>query len=192
MNTRINENIFDKFPVLESDRLIFRSYMESDAAVQFQLRSNEAVMKFMDNDAHQSEAESLSMINWINESYKAKGGINWVIVEKESKQMIGYFGFWRLMKIHVRAEIGYALLPEFWGKGYMTEAANALLKFGFNEMGLHSVEGNVNKLNADSIKLLEKLGFVKEAHFRENYFFNGKFIDSIIYSLLENDFIKPQ
>lgn len=188
MNTKINDRIFNNFPVLESERLIYRAYTNEDAATQYKLRSNRDVMRFMDTEVHHSEAESLEMIKWINQNYKAKEGINWVIVEKASNEMIGYFGFWRLMRVHVRAEIGYALLPEFWEKGYMTEAAKTLLEFGFDELCLHSVEGNVNKLNSSSIKLLEKLGFRKEAHFRENYFFNGKFIDSIIYSMLETDF----
>lgn len=100
---------------------------------------------------------------------------------------IGYFGFWRIEKEHCRAEIGYALNPEFWGNGYMLETMNRLIDFGFNNLKIHSIEANVNQENLSSIRLLEKLNFKKEAHFRENYLFDGKFIDSIIYSLLETD-----
>ena len=191
MNTKINDHIFNSFPVLESKRLIFRAYLPEDAKVQFQIRSNAEVMKYMDTTVHKNETDSLNMINCIDQSFLNKEGINWEIVDRKSNQMIGYFGFRRLIKEHVRAEIGYALLPEFWGKGFMTETAQTLLKFGFNDFGLHSVEANVNQLNMQSIALLEKLGFKKEAHFKENYFFDGKFIDSIIYSLLESDFKYP-
>jgi ribosomal-protein-alanine N-acetyltransferase len=91
----------------------------------------------------------------------------------------------------MRAEIGYAMKPEYWGNGYMYEALAKVINFGFNEFCLHSIEANVNPANASSIKLLEKLGFKKEAYFREDYLYNGKFLDTAIYSLLETDFQKP-
>jgi ribosomal-protein-alanine N-acetyltransferase len=69
----------------------------------------------------------------------------------------------------------------------MYETINTIVRFGFNEMKLHSIEANVNPLNEKSKKVLEKVGFKKEAYFRENYLFNGNFLDSVIYSLLEKD-----
>jgi ribosomal-protein-alanine N-acetyltransferase len=66
----------------------------------------------------------------------------------------------------------------------MSEAMDAVLNYGFNAMRLHSLEANVDPANAASIKLLEKKGFLKEAHLKENVFFNGRFIDSAIYSLI--------
>ena len=62
-----------------------------------------------------------------------------------------------------------------------------IVRFGFNEMKLHSIEANVNPENERSKKVLEKIGFKKEAYFRENYLFDNKFLDSIIYSMLEKD-----
>jgi ribosomal-protein-alanine N-acetyltransferase len=66
----------------------------------------------------------------------------------------------------------------------MHEALKAILDYGFQEMGLHSVEANVNPSNLASIRLLEKNHFIREAYFRENYFYDGRYIDSAIYSLL--------
>ena len=81
--------------------------------------------------------------------------------------------------------------PAFWGKGFMKEALIAVLDFGFRKLGLHSFQANINPENERSGKLLKQLGFVKEAYFRENYYFNGKYLDSEIYSLLERDFLIP-
>lgn len=187
MNKIINEKVFKEFPFLESDRLIFRNFLWSDAQKLFEIRSNEKVMSYMDTAKHQTIQDAIGLISKINTSFSEKTGINWVIMEKSSEQFIGYFGFWRLMPEHCRAEIGYALSPEFWGKGYMTEAINTLIDFGFNKLKLHSIEANVNPDNINSIKLLEKAGFKREAYFHENYFFNDRYIDSAIYSLLEND-----
>jgi ribosomal-protein-alanine N-acetyltransferase len=58
------------------------------------------------------------------------------------------------------------------------------LKYGFNTVGLHSIEANIAPENIASARLLEKAGFVREAYFRENLFFNGRFLDTVIYSIL--------
>ncbi len=187
MNKAINEKVFDKFPLLESKRLIFRNFLWSDVQNLFEIRSNDQVMNYMDTVKHQSITDAMNLINNINTSFAEKNGINWAIVEKSSNEFIGYFGYWRLMKDHCRAEIGYALSPEFWGNGYMIEAMEELIDFGFKEFKIHSIEANVNPNNKSSIRLLKKSGFKKEAHFRENYLYNDKFIDSVIYCLLESD-----
>jgi [ribosomal protein S5]-alanine N-acetyltransferase len=87
-------------------------------------------------------------------------------------------------KEHYRAEIGYLLHGSLHGKGVMTEAMRAVLDFGFNTMQLHSVEAVVDPENAASIGLLQKAGFVREGYYRESFFFEGKFLDTAVYSLL--------
>jgi ribosomal-protein-alanine N-acetyltransferase len=67
----------------------------------------------------------------------------------------------------------------------MQEAMTVVLEYGFNTIKLHSVEANVNPNNTRSIQLLEKNGFVREAYHRENYYYNGHFLDSAIYSLID-------
>jgi len=74
--------------------------------------------------------------------------------------------------------------PDFWGKGIMKEALLAAIDFGFNQMNLHSIEAHINPDNTASGMLLEKVGFVREAYFKEDFFFRGEFIDTAIYSLL--------
>jgi [ribosomal protein S5]-alanine N-acetyltransferase len=187
MITEINKDIFKSFPELESDRLLFRKILLSDAKDLLLLRSNDDVMKFMDVIRFESIADAEKMVQTVSESYDKETGINWGIIEKQSNSFIGYFGFWRMIPEHCRAEIGYALKREYWGKGYMYETINKIVRFGFEEMKLHSIEANVNPANEKSKKVLERVGFKKEAYFRENYLFDGKFLDSVIYSLLEKD-----
>ena len=187
MYLKINESVFENFPVLNSDRLSFRNFQESDAPDMFDLKTDERVMKFMDSERHKSLDDSLKAIQTNQESFKNKTGINWAIIETKSNKCIGYFGYWKLCRDNCRGEIGYSLKPEFWGKGYMLEAMTSLINYGFNSMHLHSIEANINPSNRSSEKLLVKFGFKKEAYFRENYFFEGEFLDSIIYSLLESD-----
>jgi ribosomal-protein-alanine N-acetyltransferase len=187
MSTEIDKEIFKSFPEFESERLRFRKITLPDAKDLFLIRSNDEVMKFMDVPRHYSISDSEKLIHTIDESYKNETGINWSMIEKQSNNFIGYIGFIRIFYEHCRAEIGYALKPEYWGKGYMFETIKRIVRFGFEELNLHSIEANVNPLNERSKKVLERIGFKKEAHFRENYLFDGKFYDSIIYSLLEKD-----
>jgi len=190
MITEIDKSIFKSFPEFESERLIFRKILMSDAKDILLIRSNDDVMRFMDVMRFESIADAEKMIRSVEESYNKEDGINWGIVEKHSNSFVGYFGFFRIIPEHCRAEIGYALKPEYWGKGYMYETINRMIKFGFEIMKLHSIEANVNPANEKSKKVLERIGFKKEAYFRENYLFDSKFLDSIIYSLLEKDLTK--
>jgi ribosomal-protein-alanine N-acetyltransferase len=111
-------------------------------------------------------------------------GAAWALTLKNDGRMIGIAAYRKLVKEHYRGEIGYALHPSFRGMNLMYEALGAVIAYGFHTLGLHSIEANVDKENAASIKLLERLHFLREAHFRENYYFEGKFIDSVIYSLV--------
>ncbi|MBK7105513.1 MAG: GNAT family N-acetyltransferase [Ignavibacteriae bacterium] len=189
MNYKINDNVFEKFPNVETKNLILESFTIQDANEIFIIRSDDRVTKYLDRDNHKSIDDTKEMIQRIIKSYEDKTGINWIIREKLSSEVVGYIGYWTLIRESARAEIGYALKPEYWGKGYMSEVFQKIIKFGFNEFGLHSIMGNVNPLNIKSIKVLEKFGFKKEAYFREDYLYNGKYLDSAIYCLIETDLL---
>lgn len=188
----INKAVFKSFPILESDRLRFRAFQKEDAVDYLAIRGNEEVMRFMDAPTFTSIDDATKMIETIQSNYDEGGGLNWIIEEKVSGQVIGYFGFWRLDYDNARGEIGYALKPYYWGKGYMREALTTFIGFAFKVLGLNSIEANVNTSNTPSQKLLLALGFRKEAHFRENYYFDGVFLDSLIYCLIKSDIFPEQ
>ena len=141
-------------------------------------------MRYIDRPLAQTTEDALALIQLITDMLQKNEAITWGIFRKEGSSLLGTIGFWRIQKEHYRAEIGYLLHPTLQGQGLMQEAVKAVLQYGFETMQLHSVEANVNPANAASIKLLERSGFLREAHFKENYFYNGRFLDSLIYSLL--------
>jgi ribosomal-protein-alanine N-acetyltransferase len=98
--------------------------------------------------------------------------------------LIGSIGYWRLIKEHYRAEVGYMLNALLWRKGIMKEALNKIITFGFDELKLHSIEAHINTANTASAGILTSSGFIQEAYFKENYFFEGTFRDTKVYSLL--------
>lgn len=184
----INNDFFDHFPTLESERLQYRAFTMEDAKDIFSIRSNPKVMQYMDSDHHQSIADAEKFVANNLEQYKNRNGFFWAIIEKSSGLFIGDFSYWNIDKKNCRGEIGYTLKPEFWGKGYMKETMQTLLSFGLHQANMHSIEANINPNNESSKKALLRMGFRKEAYYRENYFFDGKFLDSEIYSLLASDF----
>lgn len=179
---------FKPFPVIETDRLLLRQLTEADSGRILALRSDKTTLEFLGKAPMQHEDEALALINTIQNNIDNNTGITWAVALKEEPHLlIGTLGFWRIIKEHFRAEIGYMLLPEYFNKGYMTEAIHFANDFAFNQMNLHSIEANINPANKASEALLLKMGFKKEAYFKENFYFNGSFSDSAVFSLLKND-----
>ncbi|MEO6304751.1 MAG: GNAT family N-acetyltransferase [Bacteroidia bacterium] len=177
---------FKPFPVLETNRLLLREVNKKDANNLFLLRSNKQAMQFIDKDPATSVDEIKPFIKMINKKTKDNETISWAICLKDQKDLIGTISFHRTEKDNHRAEIGYMLMPEYWNKGLISEAMPKVIEYGFTKMKLHSIEANINPNNNKSRKLLEKFKFKKEAYFKENYFYNGAFLDTEILTLLKS------
>ena len=175
---------FSPFQNLETERLLLRRVIKSDLKEVKELRSNPETMKYIPRPLVTNDDEGLAHITMIDEKIEANEGINWAITIKGDSRLIGIIGHYRIKPEHYRAEIGYMVLPEYHGKGLATEAVKLVVKYGFEVMKLHSIEAVIDPDNLASARVLEKNGFVKEAHLKENEFFNGQFLDSVIYSLL--------
>ena len=180
---------FKPFPVLSTERLNLRRTTESDAEEVFFIRSDKEMLQYLDRDPATSIEDAIQWIKTINEGIDNNQHIAWAISLKngpdsDRDKLIGTITFWNIQKGHYRAEIGYALHTAYQGKGLMQEALTVVLDYGFKTMKLHSVEANVNPANEASIKLLERNNFIREAYHKENYYHNGKFLDSAIYSLI--------
>ena len=176
---------FTPFPEIKSKRLLLRKMTDADAAEILFLRSDDTVMQYIDREKTKSLEEAIAFIQKINTAVDNNESIMWAIaLQDKPDTMIGNICFWRIDKQHYRSEVGYMLHPGFWGKGIMQEAVGAVVDFGFNEIKLHSIEGHINPENIASGVVLEKCGFVREAYFKESFYFKGKFSDAAVYSLL--------
>ena len=175
---------FHPFPILETNRLTLRAITLADADNIFDLRKDADVLRYIDREPHRTLDDSRAMIQKILDGIENSDAVAWAITFKDLDELIGTISYHRIEKEHCRAEIGYMLHPKYWRKGITNEAMTKILDYGFNSMKLHSIEANVNPQNAASSNLLKKHGFKLEAYFKENYFFNGKFLDTEIYSLL--------
>ena len=175
---------FNPFPVLTTERLVLRQFTKDDLPEIYKLRTDARVSKYITRPDFKTMEDAEAYIAKMTNIISNNESVIWGITAKGEDKVMGSICLWHFRKEDYRAEVGYEMRPEFWGKGIMNEAMAAILKYGFNTLKLHSVEAIVNPDNMQSIRVLEKNNFVKEAHFKENYFHEGKFKDTVIYSLL--------
>lgn len=178
---------FATFPVLETERFVLRVPQPDDAAEVFRIMGDARVMRYFGQLPMASLDEAIKRVQGFDVAFQEGSGVRWAITSRADGQFIGTCGFWRLVPEHARAEIGYELAPEWWGRGVMTEAIGSALDFGFTKMGLHSVEAQIHPANVGSRRVLEKLGFVQEGYFRENFYdpVEAQFTDTAVFSLLK-------
>ncbi|RKS93950.1 ribosomal-protein-alanine N-acetyltransferase [Flavobacterium limicola] len=175
---------FSPFPNLETERLFLRRVNSNDIKEIFELRSNPETMKYIPRPLVKTDEDALEHIAMIDSKIDSNEGINWAITLKDNPKLIGVIGHYRIKPENYRAELGYMLLPEYHGKGIVSEAVKEAVKYGFQVMKLNSLEAIIDPDNYASAKVLEKNGFVKEAHLKEYEFYEGRFLDTVIYSIL--------
>ena len=177
---------FTPFPELKTGRLLLRKLEGSDANEMFFLRSNENVLRHLGKEPATSVKEVEEFIEKINKAVDENESILWgIALLSDPSVIIGTICLWNFQKEHYRGEIGYLLHPDHWRKGIMKEAINCVVDYGFIILGLHSIEAMLSPENIASSSVLESTGFVKEAHLKESFYFNGKFGDTAIYSRLK-------
>ncbi len=120
-------------------------------------------------------------------AFAAREAFRFAIVLNETGRVIGDCGICRLHWGNRRGEVGYALHPAHWGRGYMTEALRALLAFGFEDLDLIRLEADVDPRNGDSSGCIERLGFQREGLLREHWIVGGEVCDSVMYGLLRRE-----
>ncbi|AXN39754.1 GNAT family N-acetyltransferase [Peribacillus butanolivorans] len=175
------------FPILETERLILREITKEDAEGIFACFSNENVTRYYGQETLESIEEAVKFVDFFSNNYNEKRGIRWGIEKKETKGIIGTIGFNAWLPKHKRAEIGYEIHPEQWGKGYASEAVSRVLTYGFDVMNLTRIGAVVFLNNEASNKLLTNIGFQKEGVLKKYMYQNGVAHDTYVYSLLKNN-----
>jgi RimJ/RimL family protein N-acetyltransferase len=114
------------------------------------------------------------------------------IVLKSSHQLIGTCGIRMESADAYEADIGYELSPTYWGQGYATEAARAIVQFGFTELRVHRIWSWCIADNVGSARVLEKLGMRPEGRQREKEYFKGRWWDTLLFAMLDEEWHAQQ
>lgn len=177
---------FLPFPELTTERLLLRQLRSGDAPELFFLRSDERVLRYLGKEPASTIEEVEAFMKAIENNLASGDGILWGIEMLDNPgKLIGTICFWNLQKENDRAEIGFVLHPDLWRKGIMKEAIFSVIDYGFGPLCLHSIEARLSADNKGSAAVLESTGFVRKGYFKEDFFFGGKYSDTLVYSRLK-------
>jgi len=175
------------FPTLRTARLTLRQLTTADTEAMYFFRSDADFLRYINREPEPELAQTQAHLRQLAELHARDEGIVWGLSPMGEETLLGTICLWNLQLNNQRAEIGYGLHPAYERQGFMTEALAEVVRFAFAELGLHSLEAQLDPANTASVRLLEKHGFRREAYFRENHFFRGQFLDGAVYSLLAPD-----
>lgn len=174
------------FPQLQTKRLLLDQFTREDQGFVFKALSHPEVIRHYGVEYHTMEATKEQM-DYFENLYSQKTGIWWKIADREKGEALGAIGMNNYQPQHNRAEIGYWLLPEHWGRGIITEALEVMVAYLFREWRLHRIEAVVEAGNRNSSKVLVRAGFVYEGTLRDCEIKHGKYISLLMFSRLSTD-----
>ena len=167
--------IFHKMPTLTTERLILRPMRVSDAYDMYEYACRSDVTEYLLWSPHDSIFLTKDYLAYIEKRYKAAEFYDWAITLADSGKMIGTAGFTKIDVQNSCGEIGYVLNPDYHGKGIATEAARRVIKFGFEDVGLHRIEAKFMRGNDASLRVMEKLGMTFEGYHTDAMLVKGKY-----------------
>lgn len=169
----------NKFPSIKTPRLLLREIIPEDIQNIYNGLSNPDVIKHYGISYDSLEATQEQMI-WFADPAQCW----WAICSQDDSIFYGAGGLNNITSEHQKAEIGLWLLPQFWGRGIMTEAMPLICDFGFNQLGLHRIEGLVEIDNFNCKQAMSRLDFKYEGTMKDCEIKQGKFISVDIYAKL--------
>lgn len=185
MQLKIKKKI--KLMTLETERLIIRPITHDDKNEVFEYRSDKETNKYQG----WIPTELSDVENFIGKISKQidepETWFQFIVLEKETQKIIGDLGIHFFDRENKQTEIGCTLNKKFQNKGYATEAVKTIIDYLFKELNKHRIITSIDPENKNSIRLVERIGFRKEAHFVESILIDGKWVDDLIYAITEKD-----
>jgi [ribosomal protein S5]-alanine N-acetyltransferase len=180
--------VLKDLPTLETERLILRKMILNDAEAVFAYASNSEVSRYTLWETHRSIEDSRAFLEFATQKYENGGEPDWGIVYRGNGCLVGACGLVNWEAEHARAEVGFVLSREYWGRGLMSEAVRTILRFGFERMNLNRIEARCIAENAASARVMEKAGMVYEGTLRQREYIKGAYRDIKLYAILKKGF----
>lgn len=174
--------------ILTTPRLVLREFVEEDWRAVLDYQSDPRYLRYY-TWTTRSEADVRAFVQQFLDWHREEPRLRYqlAVVLCSSERLIGNCGI-RLAEPNAQeAELGFEISPAYWGHGYATEAAQAMLHFGFADLSLHRVSGHCVADNVASWRVMEKLGMRCEGRLRENRWFKGRWWDSMVCAILEDE-----
>jgi [ribosomal protein S5]-alanine N-acetyltransferase len=173
---------------LETERLVLREFVKEDWQRILEYQSDPLYLRYYEWVERTPEAVQEFIDMFLeNQKQEPRTKFQLAVVLKSSNRLIGNCGV-RMDTINAhQTDIGYELDPKYWNHGYATEAAHAIVGFGFSRFGVHRIWSWCIADNVGSAHVLEKLGMRLEGHLRENEFYKGRWWDTLMYAILADE-----
>ncbi len=180
---------FSTFPTLTTPRLALREILSTDAADLFSFHSDPIVQQYDSDPVMQDLIEAFAEIDKRKAWFDAKKAISWGITLKDEMRVIGTLGFYFWDREYYKTELGYTLARPYWRRGIASEAVRAVVRFGFETLGLHRINVDTRSDNLASMRLMQKLGFYPEGVRRECIrSADGSYQSWAMFGLLEQEY----
>jgi [ribosomal protein S5]-alanine N-acetyltransferase len=184
-----DRGVFADLPELETERLLLRKMRLDDAEAMFAYASDPEVARYVLWDTHRSIEDSEEFLRLATEGYERGDFGGWGVVLKDSGVFIGTCGMDAgYAPEHARAELGYVLSREHWGRGLMPEAVRVVIRFGFERLELNRIQARCIAENTASTRVMEKAGMTYEGTLRESEFIKGAYRNMKLYSILRREY----
>lgn len=171
--------------ILTTERLLLRDFVESDWEAILAYQQNPLYLRYYEWTGRTAEDVRAFMQRFLDhQKQDPRIKFQFAVTLKSTGQLIGSCGVRRDSVEAFEGDMGYELDPQHWGKGYATEAARAVLHFGFSHMDVHRISATCVADNTGSAHVLEKLGMQQEGRLRENQYYKGRWWDTLLYAIL--------
>jgi ribosomal-protein-alanine N-acetyltransferase len=177
----------EELPTIEGSRVRLRPLTSDDASSMLTIFGDPEVIRFWSSPALTDLAAATDLLDEIRKAFNERRLFQWGISLKDADEVLGTCTLYNLSECHRRAEVGFALRRDSWGKGLASDALEALIKFAFEVLALHRLEADVDPDNVRSRRLLERQGFQLEGRLRERWHHLGEVCDGLCLGLLKRE-----
>ncbi len=179
---------------LQTPRLVLRPFTSGDYADAFAYHGRADVVRYLYWEPPSAEEfrDVLARKTARTTLEREGDGLNLAVVPLEVGRVIGDVSLFWCSEQHRQGELGFVFHPDFQGHGYAFEASQAMLRLGFQQLGLHRIAGRLDSRNTSSARLLERLGMQREAQLVENEHVKGEWVNEVVYGLLDRDWAAAQ
>ena len=176
---------------IETERLILRrfEYTDDTAMLKYWI-ADEKIQSLYSEPVYSTKEEVKELLDIYIGSYEKPDYYRWAIIEKDCGECIGQIAYFLVDSKNHFAEIEYCIGSEFQCRGYATEAAKAVIAFGFDEINLHKVQICTKTINQPSKRVIEKCGLTYEGTLRDYFYMNGEYVGRHYFSILRSEYEK--
>lgn len=173
---------FNPFPEIKTEHLLLRQVHPTDVKAVMKIRGNDQSMRYIPRPRAKTIADTLAVVDMLTNGINEKKPINWAICNiKKPSEIYGIMGYVNFYLEQGKAEIGYMLHPNYWGKGYVNEAIKEVENFGFEQINLLVIEAKIDPRNNNSRKILQRNNYQFDRLVQKEIIFQEEELDSEYY-----------